>query len=87
MPASRLSRTLRSIVAGAIVVASLQQAASAEPAARDLFGAVAKAAAMPQAAIGSYAKGCLAGGATLPTEGPRWQAMRLSRNRTGAIPL
>ncbi len=41
---------------------------------------------MPQAAIGSYAKGCLAGGAMLPAEGPRWQAVRLSRNRNWGHP-
>jgi len=73
---------IRAIAACAIVMAAaVQQAAGAEPAARGLFGAVGKAAAMPQSAIGSYAKGCLAGGAMLPTEGPRWQAVRLSRNR------
>lgn len=37
--------------------------------------------AQPPAAIGSYARGCLAGGVALPESGPTWQAMRLSRNR------
>ena len=37
-------------------------------------------------AIGSYAKGCLAGGAALPVDGPAWQAMRLSRNRIWGHP-
>jgi penicillin-insensitive murein endopeptidase len=60
--------------------------ARAEPAARDLFGAVAAPAAMPAASIGTYAKGCLAGGAMLPTEGQTWQAMRLSRNRNWGHP-
>ena len=78
--------TIRAIAGTAIIVAAAGHAASAEPAARDLFGAVGKAAAMPQAAIGSYAKGCLAGGAMLPTEGPRWQAVRLSRNRNWGHP-
>ncbi len=32
-------------------------------------------------AIGSYAKGCLAGAEALPANGPGWQTMRLSRNR------
>ena len=42
---------------------------------------------MPQAAIGSYAKGCMAGGAMLAAEGPRWQAVRLSRNRNWGHPV
>ena len=45
-----------------------------------------EAAALPPAPIGSYAKGCLAGGAMLPTDGPAWQAMRLSRNRNWGHP-
>ena len=32
-------------------------------------------------AIGSYAKGCMAGGKALEVDGPAWQVMRLSRNR------
>jgi penicillin-insensitive murein endopeptidase len=41
---------------------------------------------MAAQAIGFYAKGCLAGGAEMPIDGPAWQAMRLSRNRTWAHP-
>jgi penicillin-insensitive murein endopeptidase len=37
-------------------------------------------------AIGSYAKGCMAGGEALPVDGPAWQVMRLSRNRNWALP-
>jgi penicillin-insensitive murein endopeptidase len=37
-------------------------------------------------AIGSYAKGCLAGGKALPVNGAAWQVMRLSRNRNWAHP-
>jgi penicillin-insensitive murein DD-endopeptidase len=37
-------------------------------------------------AIGSYAKGCMAGGKALPVDGPAWQVMRLSRNRNWAQP-
>ena len=36
--------------------------------------------------IGFYAKGCLAGGAALPINGPTWQVMRLSRNRNWGHP-
>ncbi|HMT13446.1 MAG TPA: penicillin-insensitive murein endopeptidase [Aestuariivirga sp.] len=37
-------------------------------------------------AIGSYAKGCLAGARALPVNGPAWQVMRLSRNRNWGTP-
>jgi len=37
-------------------------------------------------AVGFYANGCLAGGAALPTDGPAWQVMRLSRNRNWGHP-
>ena len=36
--------------------------------------------------IGAYAKGCLAGGVSLPINGPDWQVMRLSRNRNWGNP-
>ena len=32
-------------------------------------------------AIGYYPRGCLQGGVALPTTGPNWQVMRISRNR------
>ncbi|GAB4519889.1 MAG: hypothetical protein Tsb0019_20580 [Roseibium sp.] len=54
--------------------------------AKDYFGAAAGPAPLKARAIGSYAKGCLAGGAELPTDGPTWQAMRLSRNRNWGHP-
>ena len=54
--------------------------------AKELFGAVKTPAPMAARAIGFYAKGCLAGGAALPIDGPAWQAMRLSRNRNWGHP-
>lgn len=56
------------------------------PPARDLFGAQKAPAPMAARAIGSYARGCLAGGRALPVDGPAWQAMRLSRNRNWGHP-
>src|SRR5262249_23658708 len=41
---------------------------------------------MAARAIGFYARGCLAGGTALPSDGPAWQAMRLSRNRNWGHP-
>jgi penicillin-insensitive murein endopeptidase len=37
-------------------------------------------------AIGSYARGCLAGATALPVEGETWQVMRLNRNRNWGHP-
>lgn len=54
--------------------------------AKVLFGAAAVAAAMPPRAIGSYARGCLAGAEALAIDGAAWQAMRLSRNRNWGHP-
>jgi len=54
--------------------------------ANQLFGAKSDGSAHRPAAIGTYAKGCLAGGVQLPETGPTWQAMRLSRNRNWGHP-
>lgn len=65
----------------------LPEPVAAEPPAKKLFGAKRSAAALSPRAIGSYARGCLAGGAMLPVNGPAWQAMRLSRNRNWGHPV
>jgi penicillin-insensitive murein endopeptidase len=54
--------------------------------AKELFGAVARPAAVRPAVIGSYVKGCIAGAQPLPVDGTAWQAMRLSRNRNWGHP-
>ena len=54
--------------------------------AKTLFGAAKTPAPLSARSIGSYAHGCLAGGVSLPVDGPAWQAMRLSRNRTWGHP-
>jgi penicillin-insensitive murein endopeptidase len=56
------------------------------PPARELFGAVSEPAPLAARAIGSYAKGCLAGGVSLPINGPDWQVMRTDRNRNWGTP-
>src|SRR5262245_11668336 len=63
-----------------------KRATPAAPPAKQLFGAVKEPASMPARSIGFYAKGCLAGAAALPIDGPAWQAMRLSRNRNWGHP-
>ena len=55
-------------------------------AARTIFGHLATPAALTPRAIGSYARGCLAGAKALPIDGEVWQAMRLSRNRNWGHP-
>ncbi|UZD90900.1 penicillin-insensitive murein endopeptidase [Cognatishimia activa] len=54
--------------------------------AKQLFGAHQQGSAQSALPFGSYAKGCMAGGAMLPETGPTWQAMRLSRNRNWGHP-
>ena len=60
--------------------------ATAEPLAKELFGAERTASRHKALPVGGYAKGCLAGGVQLPETGPTWQAMRLSRNRNWGHP-
>lgn len=60
--------------------------AQGEPAAKDLFGAQRAPAPLEARAIGSYARGCLAGGQPLAVDGQAWQVMRLSRNRNWGHP-
>ena len=72
------------------LTALVGRAASLDPhalPAKELFGAFAEPLRAPRTlVIGGYAKGCLAGAVALPTDGPGWQAMRLSRNRTWGHP-
>ncbi|OLP52654.1 penicillin-insensitive murein endopeptidase [Rhizobium rhizosphaerae] len=86
--ALRSSRSFRHLFAGALVAALLPLSAHAQDPtpAKQLFGAVTLPSAGATAPIGSYAKGCLAGGVQMPADGPTWQAMRLSRNRRWGTP-
>jgi penicillin-insensitive murein endopeptidase len=56
-------------------------------AARSLFGQKTAPANLQARAIGSYARGCLAGATALPVDGPSWQVMRLNRNRNWGHPV
>ena len=56
------------------------------PPAKMLFGGADTPAPLAARAIGSYSKGCLSGGVSLPIDGPDWQVMRLSRNRNWGHP-
>jgi penicillin-insensitive murein DD-endopeptidase len=54
--------------------------------AKNLFGKAKLPADLAPRAIGSYARGCLAGGQALPLDGSAWQVMRPSRNRNWGHP-
>lgn len=72
--------------AEAAALAAMSEKALIKTPAKKLFGAQQRPADMTAHAIGSYAKGCLAGGKALPVNGPAWQVMRKSRNRFWAHP-
>ena len=74
------------VVAAKKAPAKKKAAKPAGPPAKELFGAAKSPAPLAARAIGFYAKGCLAGAAALPIDGPAWQAMRLSRNRNWGHP-
>ena len=61
-------------------------AAQAQTAAKELFGRKGTPSFHQSESLGTYAKGCLAGAVELKETGPRWQAMRLSRNRNWGHP-
>ncbi|MDK1383861.1 Penicillin-insensitive murein endopeptidase [Ensifer psoraleae] len=73
------------LILGASLLATDAASADGTPA-KELFGAKALPAVMAPTSYGFYSKGCLAGGVAIPTDGPTWQAMRLSRNRRWGHP-
>jgi penicillin-insensitive murein endopeptidase len=83
-PRRRLSRRTRRafVVALLCTLVLFSATARGEPD----FGDLRTPSPPPAAAIGEYARGCLAGAAMLPADGPGWQVMRLSRNRAFGHP-
>ena len=61
-------------------------AAADDTPAKQIFGKVQLPSEAAPNPIGFYAKGCMAGAVAIPTDGPTWQAMRLSRNRRWGNP-
>ncbi|MHA1548358.1 MAG: penicillin-insensitive murein endopeptidase [Alphaproteobacteria bacterium] len=76
----------RALWACLLVAASVAGAAAQGRPVKQFFGNIADPAPLAAASVGFYTKGCLAGGVALPTDGPAWQAMRLSRNRNWGTP-
>jgi penicillin-insensitive murein endopeptidase len=73
--------SLASVAATAAISAKIERKS-----AKAVFGAMKLPAAMPPRSIGTYAKGCMAGGVALPATGDAWQIMRPSRNRNWGNP-
>ncbi|MBL4784415.1 MAG: penicillin-insensitive murein endopeptidase [Cohaesibacteraceae bacterium] len=55
--------------------------------AKKLFGHLLVPDNLQPSAIGSYARGCMAGAEQMPADGPAWQAMRLERGRNWGQPV
>ena len=54
--------------------------------AKELFGRKTRPTRGEPRVYGFYSHGCMAGAQALPTDGPTWQVMRLSRNRNWGHP-
>ncbi len=80
----KLARTVLSTVLALSFVTP--QVAFADQPAKQVFGRITLPAALKPASYGFYSKGCLAGAVAMPTDGPTWQTMRLSRNRRWGHP-
>jgi penicillin-insensitive murein endopeptidase len=74
------------LVAGLALALSFAVPAGSEELAKNLFGNRPLPAATAPQSWGFYSKGCFSGGVAIATDGPTWQAMRLSRNRRWGHP-
>lgn len=75
------------VVAALVATAAMTaNAVAKEPLAKNLFGSKRLPAAIEAKSYGFYSKGCLSGGIAIARDGPRWQAMRISRNRRWGHP-
>ena len=81
----KLFSTTTALLAAAFFALAAQPSHATEKA-KDLFGAERLPAATAPQSFGFYSKGCFAGGVAIATDGPTWQAMRLSRNRRWGHP-
>ena len=90
-PMKSFLRAARRLAAAAATLAAIiaagVSAGNAEELAKNLFGAERLPAATAARSIGFYSKGCFAGGVAIATDGPTWQAMRISRNRRWGHPV
>ncbi len=82
LPVSAMAQT----ASEAAALAAISEKSLIKTSAKLLFGAQKLPAGLESRAIGSYAKGCLAGAKAVPYDGPAWQVIRKSRNRNWAHP-
>ena len=83
-----LQKTASAGLALLLTLGTLTESVFADEAkpAKELFGGMTLPTRGKASPYGFYAKGCMAGGVAIPTDGPTWQAMRLSRNRRWGNP-
>lgn len=88
MIANRLKKIILAASLAAMIAPDFAPMAMAEdmPAKQAFGGERLPVLTQQPQSIGFYAKGCLAGAVALPTDGPNWQVMRLSRNRRWGHP-
>jgi penicillin-insensitive murein DD-endopeptidase len=83
----RAARRAAGIAAAVLALAGIGiSEVSAEQLAKVLFGSERLPASGAARSYGFYSKGCFSGGVAIATDGPTWQAMRLSRNRRWGHP-
>lgn len=82
----RTARWLAAAMMAFAVAGTAIEATGAEQRAKVLFGGKRLPAATEAKSYGFYSKGCFSGGVAIATDGPTWQAMRLSRNRRWGHP-
>lgn len=82
----RFGRLLLAALAALSLNGSVEPVLAKEPLAKTLFGGKKLPAAVAPRTYGFYSKGCFSGGVAIATDGPTWQAMRLSRNRRWGHP-
>ena len=86
-PVTRLaSRAALALIAALSGLEMTSTGAHADGIAKEQFGAVDLPNRGKATSFGFYAKGCISGAVAIPTDGPTWQAMRLSRNRRWGNP-
>lgn len=83
---SRLARIIILIGLAVTIALTALIDANADPLAKDMFGSEKLPAVGTPKSYGFYSKGCFSGGVAIATDGPTWQAMRLSRNRRWGHP-
>ncbi|MGB6118762.1 MAG: penicillin-insensitive murein endopeptidase [Mesorhizobium sp.] len=82
----RINRLMARAMLATLALATAIPQAGAQELAKDLFGSKKLPAATEARSYGFYSKGCFSGGVAIATDGPNWQAMRLSRNRRWGHP-